>query len=493
MENEKYSYNLFRAVPENFFSPLAAPGRRVYWECILRIYQITGSQLSFGVERDILVEDLQYYFDSEMAADFEDGTEELSDDSRDRANQMLRRLESFGWITVETDYSYVQRVNFRDYAIQMIRTLINISGSGSAEYQGYIYTIYNLARAGGGSGVGLMQIVDNTDALITGLKSLNSNIKNYIDELTKHSTVSEILDALLNDYYSNVVDKAYHRLLTSDNVSKFRPEIIERLEADSRSSRYLNAAAKEIAEIRELTQDEAKEEVLSMLHNVIRAFRQMDEILDEINRKNTKYQKAAINRARFLLSSSDDVQGQLKDIISYLNEKIQDRGMELNGIYEMEEISSLIKLFSWNYLDMDSLYAPVEGKKVFVPHELEIAPVDAEERERRRKRMIEKLDRVLSQEKIDAWIRELLAEKDSIKASELLPDKGFVMGPELPAEQNSLTSSGYEESDEKFIRLIYVRLYGTRKNMSYRIRLDQYIEKNGYRFRDFEIVKRQRD
>ena len=100
------------------------------------------------MERDILVEDLQYYFDSEMAADFEDGTEELSDDSRDRANQMLRRLESFGWITVETDYSYVQRVNFRDYAIQMIRTLINISGSGSAEYQGYIYTIYNLARAG---------------------------------------------------------------------------------------------------------------------------------------------------------------------------------------------------------------------------------------------------------------------------------------------------------------------------------------------------------
>ena len=72
-------------------------------------------------------------------------------------------------------------------------------------------------------GIVLMQIWENTDLLITGLKNLNSNIKHYIDELTKHSTVAEIMDALFNDYITNIVDKAYHRLLTSDNVSKFRP------------------------------------------------------------------------------------------------------------------------------------------------------------------------------------------------------------------------------------------------------------------------------
>ena len=38
-----------------------------------------------------------------------------------------------------------------------------------------------------------MQIWENTDLLITGLKNLNSNIKHYIDELTKHSTVAEIM------------------------------------------------------------------------------------------------------------------------------------------------------------------------------------------------------------------------------------------------------------------------------------------------------------
>ena len=93
------------------------------------------------------------------------------------------------------------------------------------------------------------------------------------------------MDALLNDYYTNVVDKAYHRLLTSDNVSKFRPEIVERLESNSRSARFLNKASGELAELKEISEEEAREEVLSMLHEVIDAFRQMDEILGEINKR----------------------------------------------------------------------------------------------------------------------------------------------------------------------------------------------------------------
>ena len=65
------------------------------------------------------------------------------------------------------------------------------------EYQGYIYTIYSLVRGNSDNpGVVLLQILENADALITGLKNLNSSIKHYIDELTRHSTVAEIMDAL---------------------------------------------------------------------------------------------------------------------------------------------------------------------------------------------------------------------------------------------------------------------------------------------------------
>lgn len=100
---------LFDILPDNFFGPLAAPGKRVYWECISRLFAVTGRQLSFGVERDVLVDELQFYFDSAMAADILDdaGADVGSMSSRDKANFVLRRLESYGWIGVDTDYSYV--------------------------------------------------------------------------------------------------------------------------------------------------------------------------------------------------------------------------------------------------------------------------------------------------------------------------------------------------------------------------------------------------
>lgn len=121
--------------------------------------------------------------------------------------------------------------------------------------------------------------------LITGLKNLNSNIKHYIDELTKHKTVAEIMHVLFNDYITNVVDKAYHRLRTSDNVSKFRPEIIERLESKSHNEDYIAKTAKEISGIREVSEEDGRELVYKYLHEIIEAFRNMDDILMEIDQK----------------------------------------------------------------------------------------------------------------------------------------------------------------------------------------------------------------
>ena len=459
---------LFDVLPDNFFGPLAAPGKIVYWECICRLFAVTSKQLSFGVEREGLVDELQYYFDSTMSADIpEEEIEETGGmTSRDKANFMLRRLESYGWIYIDVDYSYVQRVNFRDYAVQIIKTLIAVSEERRAEYQGYIYTIYNLAKAGGTNpGLGLLQIVDNMDALITGLKSLNANIKRYIDELTKHSTVAEIMDALLNDYYTNVVDKAYHRLLTSDNVAKFRPEIVERLEANSRNKRFLNAAAKEISELKEISSEEAEDFVLECLHEVIDAFRRMDEILNEINKKNTRYQRAAINRARFLLSSSEDIRGQLKEILSFMNERMKESDMDQSSIYELEELDRLIKIFYWDYLDTDSLYAPVEGKKEFIPQEIQMIVPDEAARDEKRKNMIQKLERTLSPEKIVSYVKEQLGDRKSMLASELPLSEG-----------------------DTFIRMIYIRLYGQRKRVGYRLEMRENVEKNGFKFRDFVII-----
>ena len=471
---------IFQTLPENFFHPLAAPGKLVYWECIERLFVICSQQLSFGVERDQLVEELSFYFEFQMAADLEEDTDTSQLSPRDKANFILRKLEQYGWISIEVDHSYVQRVNFRDYAIAIIKTLRDISHGKKAEYQGYIYTIYNLARATENPGVGLLQIVENTDALITGLKTLNANIAKYIDQLTTHQTAQEIMDALLNDYYTNIVDKAYHRLLTSDNVSKFRPEIIERLETNAKNDRYIAAAAAEIAEIRELSSEKAREEVLTDIHAVISAFREMDEILSEINRRNTKYQSAAISRAKFKILSSADVRGQLKNILLCLGKKMNEQSLDLAGIYALEETDQLIQMFSFSFLDMDSLYPPVEGRKTFVPQEIEVSEMDVKEREEKREKMRTHLRNVLSPAKISNYVEACLGDRERMPASDILKMASSEgIGAEAPISE-----------EMRFIRLIYIRLYGQRKHMPYTVQPHEEVSVDGYRFRDFEIIRR---
>ena len=415
---------MFQVLPGNFFVPLSSQNKTVYWECICKLFSVMEHQLSFGVERDVLVDELQYYFEQSAAAEIVE-EDFAASDSRGKANGILRRLEFYGWIEVETDKSYVQRVNFKEYAVKLMKTLLEIEEGKQIEYQGYIYTIYSLVRGNTENpGVVLLQVLENTDLLITGLKNLNSNIKHYIDELTRHSTVAEIMDALFNDYITNIVDKAYHRLLTSDNVSKFRPEIIERLESRSRSKSYVEKTAAELAALQETDKETAKENVYRYLHEIIEAFRNMDEILNEINQKNTQYQRAAINRAKFLLSGNDDVRGQLKEILMGINEAINREQMDLGGIYEIEFLENLIRIYSSSFLDEASFYSPVEGRKEFVPQQIANHKPDLALRQEKLRKLAEKMSRVLSVEKIEKYVDKCLGEQREMRAAQFPAHRG---------------------------------------------------------------------
>lgn len=216
------------------------------------------------------------------------------------------------------------------------------------------------------------------------------------------------MNALFNDYITNIVDKAYHRLLTSDNVSKFRPEIIERLEANGHSSRYIAKTSEELAAIREIPVGQAEELVYQTLHEIVEAFRNMDDILAEINRKNTQYQRAAVNRAKFLLAGTEDVRGQMKEILLYIGEQMEQSQLDLNGIYEIEYLDNLVRLFGSSFIDEKSFYSPIEGKKEFHPQELIETMPDVEFRQEKLRKMTEKMQRILSPERIERFVEEQL-------------------------------------------------------------------------------------
>jgi hypothetical protein len=195
----------------------------------------------------------------------------------------------------------------------------------------------------------------------------------------------------------------------------------------------------------------------------------MDDILAEIKQKNTQYQRAAINRAKFLLSGSEDVRGQLKEILLYMSEQINRDNLDLDGIYELEYMDQFIRLFGCSFLDEKSFYTPIEGKKEFKSEDIILHSADEFLRQEKLQKMAEKMQRILSPQKIEHYVFQQLAGREKMEASQ------------LPLQ-----------TVEDFIKLIYIRLYGRRKKLGYKIKREEGKNKymGEYSFPNFSIEVR---
>jgi hypothetical protein len=72
----------------------------------------------------------------------------------------------------------------------------------------------------------------STQTLIDSLKVLSQSIKGHYDRLTADtasSDISGILHLHYDLYAADILDGAYKRLKTSDNLSRYRPKIIKKV------------------------------------------------------------------------------------------------------------------------------------------------------------------------------------------------------------------------------------------------------------------------
>jgi hypothetical protein len=145
---------------------------------------------------------------------------------------------------------------------------------------------------------------------------------------------------------------------------------------------------------------------------------------------------------------------------------MQRHELELNSIYEIDYMDEMLKLYTAGFLDEASFYVPSEGKGEFKPEEINTIPADDAARFDRLEKMMEKLKKIMSVENITNYVLESLGKKEIMNASS------------LPLE-----------TEEDFVKLIYIRLYGQRKRLQYQIKVKEEIVSNGWRFHDFEIWK----
>lgn len=469
-------HKLFGIVGEDFFKPLTSQYKSIYLDCLSIIFDAYRSELSYGADRSVLIARLTDYFESSAPEDimFEDDPEVLHD-ARGKASRFLRKLKEFGWIEVEFFNDNTQRVIMPNHAVTMIQTLTEIARRREMEYQSEISVIYSLltnrellnrpwAQV-------LKPVYDRTLALFTELKKLNTGIRRYIDELTADKDAEEIIHDFFT-YHDQIGSQAYHRIKTSDNISRFRNTIRRKLKALRRDTKLLDLTVDGFMAIEnEDDRAEATEQVHYIINDVLDHFAAYDDIVEEIDRKHSKYIRNAVERAKFLLLNSNDMEGKLSTILQAMAAGFEQE--ERSSMVEdiPEGLCSIFNIFPQGFLSSESLKAIPVSRKITSIDELH-RPLELtdEERELRRQITLERNRRRFSRKNIERYVMQLLEGRDDIMASEV-----------------PMTTR------RDMIRMIFVDIYGHRLKSGYVvIPTNDYVETNGYRFKDFKIARRLR-
>lgn len=465
--------NLFNIIPEEFFKPLTSKYKTTYVDCLRLIYNTYKTELSFGVDKEVILSELENYFDEESGIEMVfDEDEEIAIDSRTKANGVLRRLKESGWIEYELANDYRVKVNLLDYAATIIESFNKMIKNEEMEYQSLVSQIHatltNQELYRKPYEYIIKRVAENTEELMIGLKKLNTNIKKYIDAITNEKTAGEIVQDFFI-YHKDIGSKAYHRIKTSDNISFFRITIIEKLYDILNDSHIFERAVNGYMEVEQVEdKNQAEDSLRGRIMNMISAFRNYDDIVAEIDNKNSKYINSAIGRAKFLLTNTNNAEGKISRILAYLSDEFnKDENVNLND--EVDDfLYEVFHIYPQCFIDSDSLYVVPISKKVALPEELDVQlGISEEERSLRKLAQQEKNKNRFSRKNINTYVSELLKDKKSILAST------------LPLE-----------GKRDLIRIIFISLYGKDQNSIYQTsQLHEIISINDFKFCDFLIER----
>ena len=464
--------NIFNTVATDFFKPLAGKNREIFADCIEIIYNVYMHELSFGIEKEYVLNKLIDYF-SNQSDDlvFEDS--QVAVNPRDKSNEVLRRLKECGWIEYETASDYTIHITLLEQAAAMVEALHNIQNHNEMEYEASIASIYSILKNDDLYSKPyryiLKEVYLRTKDLINELKKLNTGIKKYIDRITLDKEADEIIKMFF-EYQNNIGSKAFMRIHTSENASRFRGFILERLQQIKDNHSLMNLAVKEYKELEECDSDiEAETAILGIISNVSNALEYTySDIEHEITVKNDRYVQTAVARAKFKLTNGNDITGKLSAILKTIADEINENDEPLND-YISDDVEKLFELLPQSVIDDDSLAPVVISRNAVPPEEITVTDTGSEEeRTEIRRKIKEKQADKFSRKNIGKYVSTLLSDKKSVLASE------------IPIH-----------SRRDMLRVIYIGLYGRCGKNDYTVSgLDNEVDVNGCKFRDFRIERK---
>ncbi len=462
----------FDLFPENLFTLFASPNREIYAEALMVVYrqyrqetvltkQDLVSRLIAHMENRML--DMQEEDNGGEGIPYQLG-EEI--DLSSRAHFLLRRFLDTRWLEVEADpTTFEECYVLPGYASKLLGLFYELLYGRPVEYRGFVYSTYSNLRMADQERQHLYEALQNalhsTRQLWASLQELLHNIRFYHQRLQEQEEIREILEEHFDRFRAQISDRVYHPVKTSDSVHRFKYHILSILKDWKEDPEVLEQLTRSALEEEEFQEEkEARVGVMRTLEEIVDTYDRLDDLLRQVDRKNSAYTRASVERMQYYLNRDRDLRGKLVEVLKNFS-SLQNKG----AATPLEEAASNLPLSSVGYLDEYSLYREPRRKREHYPTEELPEEVSREELDREMNEFKERLQKVFSHRKVLEYMVEQLNERDPLTSQEL-----------------KLSGS------EDFIKLLLAVAKSDEDHLPYHIQFQEgYVEVNGCRIPKMSI------
>lgn len=466
---------LFDVLPDRFFNLLSGKNKIIYAEILQILYeQYRASR--FGIEYDIMRDLIEELLETraEMGVSFDTDEDPFvaSDDEENiyrlQASAILRRLQETKWIDVETRESWAKYIVLPHYTGRILSTFYSLCEDRAVEYQRFAFMTYGLLtgeEAQRRPSMAIYEAHKATQQFVDELTLLANNIKHHSEQLKSKNSIQDVLDHHFDEYRPAIVDKSYHRLRTSDHVSRYRQQILNTLHNwildDPWFEQIIDDAIRN-----ETYAYSSKEEASTFLrraiYEIIDLYNGLDEIFFEIDKRHNRYILASYNRARYFSQHGIGVDATITDVLEYISKEEVPTNF-ITEAFPLQEIKQVSE---------KSLYTPRKPSVPFRPELHVIVPIPEELKRDLKNKQLLRLQNTITVEKTREYVFSRMGERNEILVEELAP-----------------------QNFEEFMYLAYVYLYGYQKNSRFvliRSENDRILHIGPYHFIDHRIRRSER-
>lgn len=466
---------LFSKIPETLLVPLSSPLKETYWDALMVLYGLHQNLDQFEIAKETLLDRVEEHLlergtrsaETSFDLEAEAGEEEPSNYSEPRlfAWRLLRQLERCGWFEYEYRRDVGQVVRIPDYALNLLAVLESTARGERPRVQGLAYNVKQILtdaeQKQNDPGFVLYQARNAVAAFLRELKVLRANIGRYVERAAEREQVRDLLALQMNDFWPKVVEPSYQQFKTSDNVLRFRLEILDCLEELANDPYFVQEAAARVESQEQLEPEEAKSRVYEWLDEMSSEIRSLDDLIEEIDARHAHYVGLTLQRIRHRLHRNETTETRLVEIIGTLQALPESAG---------DVWDDLLEAYRLQIVGEDSLYRVPNAIEPHEPEPLVSAHFSDEDRQSLLSQVRETLTSPVSRETIFAEIEALLKNHGELDLCD------------MPVED-----------DMEFLRLIALHSYRNEKTAPYELQIDDdapLVRSGNYVFRNAHLKSR---